>query len=366
MVFKAKIDPETWAYFQFVSQLNGVRTDEIMKKCNISHASLYRILKKDKTKVNKTEAKEKKNTMGRPRKLSARDERLLLRNIPILRKEEGHFTVKRLMYAAGINPKTVSCRTVQRFLRTKGFQYLQARKKGVLTEADQLRRLQFARKIKKDYDNSLWTEKISFYLDGVSFVHKYNPADQARAPKGRIWRKPREGLARGCTAKGSHCGSGGRVAKFMVAISYREGVILCENYEQLNGAYFKNLIEREFVQMFNKANKGGSKTWVQDGDPSQNSALARSAWFKIRAKLLAIPPRSPDVNPIENCFNIIKRILEEDAIKKNITYETFEEFLRRVAVTIKSLDKNIIDKTIESMNKRMDLIISLNGGRMKY
>lgn len=152
----------------------------------------------------------------------------------------------------------------------------------------------------------------------------------------------------------------------MVAISYREGVILCENYEQLNGAYFKNLIEREFVQMFNKANKGGSKTWVQDGDPSQNSALARSAWFKIRAKLLAIPPRSPDVNPIENCFNIIKRILEEDAIKKNITYETFEEFLRRVAVTIKSLDKNIIDKTIESMNKRMDLIISLNGGRTKY
>ena len=34
-----------------------------------------------------------------------------------------------------------------------------------------------------------------FFLDGVSFIHKYNPLDQARAPKGRIWRKPREGLS---------------------------------------------------------------------------------------------------------------------------------------------------------------------------
>ena len=117
MVFKAKIDPETRAYIQFASQLKGVRMDEIMKKCNISRASLYCILKKDKTK-----AKAKKKTIRRLRKLSARDERLLLRNIPILRKE-GHFTVKRVMYATGTNPKTVSCRTVQRLLRTKGFQF---------------------------------------------------------------------------------------------------------------------------------------------------------------------------------------------------------------------------------------------------
>ena len=41
-------------------------------------------------------------------------------------------------------------------------------------------------------------------------------------------RKDDEGLAFGCSAKGSHCGTGGRVAKFMVAITYREGVILCE------------------------------------------------------------------------------------------------------------------------------------------
>ena len=95
------------------------------------------------------------------------------------------------------------------------------------------------------HDQHVWQNSISFFLDGVSFIHKYNPLDQARAPKGRIWRKPREGLSYGCTAKGAHCGSGGRVAKFMVAVSYGKGVILCEQYETLNGRYFQSLVERE-------------------------------------------------------------------------------------------------------------------------
>ena len=90
---------------------------------------------------------------------------------------------------------------------------------------------------------TLWTEEIAFYLDGASFKHKHNPADQARAPKGRIWRKSHEGLRIGCTAKGSHCGSGGRMVTFMVAISYREeGGVLCEKYTKMDGQYFKGLV----------------------------------------------------------------------------------------------------------------------------
>lgn len=72
-----------------------------------------------------------------------------------------------------------------------------------------------------------------------------------------------EGVSIGCTAKGSHCGSGGRMAKFMVTISYQEGVLLCKQYSKLDGQYFKGLIEREFLNMFEKANKGDSKLLVQ-------------------------------------------------------------------------------------------------------
>ena len=103
-------------------------------------------------------------------------------------KAEGQSTVKRLMREAGINSTNVhvSCRIVQRFLRSKGYKYLHARQKGLLTEQDIVKRLKLAREMKREHTEDFWTKEIAFYLDGVSFVHKYNPADQARAPKANL------------------------------------------------------------------------------------------------------------------------------------------------------------------------------------
>ena len=51
--------------------------------------------------------------------------------------------------------------------------------------------------------------------------------------------------------------------------------------------------------MFQTADKGNSRIWVQDGDPSQNSAIAKSAMSRANSTLLKLPPRSPDLHPIE-------------------------------------------------------------------
>ena len=214
MVFKARISGDTRAYVRLAKEWKRLSAKQIIRRSHISRASLYRILKEDKIREDNQE-RQKKKTIGRPRKLGVREKRLLLREIPKLRKSEGKFTVKRLMKQAGVSPRNVSFRTVQLFLRSQGYKYLQARQKGLLTDKDLKKRLKFARKIKGEYNDSLWTEQIAFFLDAVSFIHKFNPADQARAPRGRIWRKEMEGLACGCTAKGSHCGSDGRVASLL-------------------------------------------------------------------------------------------------------------------------------------------------------
>ena len=69
---------------------------------------------------------------------------------------------------------------------------------------------------------------------------------------------------------------------------------------------------------------------------------------------------------IESLFHIVKQLLEQDAIKYNITFETYEQFSERVKMTIRNLNTVIINKTIESMNSRMDLIIEKKGQRTKY
>ena len=86
-----------------------------------------------------------------------------------------------------------------------------------MSEADKVKRVEFAQKMQENYPPTVWTETVAFYLDEVSFVYKTNPMDPTRAPKGRVWRKKSEGLKQGCLAKGSKAGTGGKVAKMMVA-----------------------------------------------------------------------------------------------------------------------------------------------------
>ena len=77
-------------------------------------------------------------------------------------------------------------------------------------------------------EENLWKDGIAFYLDGVSFQHKYDLYNEAQSTKTMAWRKRDEGFKPNCTTKGSHVGSGGKVAHFMVAIAYMKRVILCE------------------------------------------------------------------------------------------------------------------------------------------
>ena len=80
----------------------------------------------------------------------------------------------------------------------------------------------------------------------------------------------------------------------------------------------------------------------------------------------SIPPRSPDLNPIENVFHLVKRKLNSDAIENNITQESFKEFSDRIRKTMENFPTSIIDNTIESMDKRISLIIKSKGQRIKY
>ena len=109
-------------------------------------------------------------------------------------EKRGNFTCKAIMDKDGIQQKDVSARTVSCFLNSQNYYYLQTRKKGLMTAEDHIKRVKFAKYMKANYSQEIWTEGIAFYLNGTGFTHKRNPLDQARAPKARVWRKKSEGL----------------------------------------------------------------------------------------------------------------------------------------------------------------------------
>ena len=301
--------------------------------------------------------------IGRPSKLSRLDYRNIKKAIPELRNTEGSFTSKRVQVVAGL--EHLSNRTVRRALNRTNYKYLRSRKKGILSKKDIKRRLAYCKeKIKENIGQDFWSYGVSFYLDGTGFVYKQNPMNQAFAPKAREWRKSNEGLSYGCTAKGKK--EGAKQAKFMVAISYDRGVVMCEQYSGINGENFAKMCDSCLPQAFALSINPYDMRFVQDGDPSQNSAIAKEIIDQLGAELVPIPPRSPDLNPIENLFHLVGKALEEDTKQKHVKSETFDQFSARVRNIIVNFDRNIINKLIGNMHKRVKAVIKSKGERTKY
>jgi hypothetical protein len=121
--------------------------------------------------------------IGRPKKLSDRDRRKLIRTIKTLRDQDPNFTVKRLVAHSG---RDISYRTFYREVKAAGFDYLPARKKGVLTSRNRTKRTSFAQQCKKILSTKpgFFSRNIAFYLDGLSFVYKTQPLSDALALEG--------------------------------------------------------------------------------------------------------------------------------------------------------------------------------------
>lgn len=368
MVYHGTISPEIRAYVKFYGESSDFQIKGkpksvkwLAKKCNISVRAVYRLLK-EPLDDKKQHGISRRGIGGRRRKVSSRTESLMMRKIPMLRQWNPNWRTSDLMNAVGI--EHVSVRTVQRILNKHGYNFLKARRKGILSAEDTRKRLRYAKVMKGKHPN-FWKEDIAFYFDGVGFIHKTRPKENAMACRGQVWRKPGEGLHLGCTSKGQKAGNGGKQAKFFVGISYNRGVICAEQYTELNGESFAQFIRTHFSKIFSRSGKIG-KQWIQDGDPSQNSAKARAALHEIGANLLPIPPRSPELNPIENVFSFVKKELRKQVLLNNVEKETYEEFSLRVKATLYSSSTIRINNIIDSVGKRLSRIIIRKGGRIEY
>ena len=303
---------------------------------------------------------------GRPRLISSRGSRRVIHEIARQRKQVGSFTSKRVHTASGFTK--VSNRTVRRTLNRADYGYLRTRREGVLTAEDVKARLKWARRIRRNWPDGsepLWKEGICFYLDGTGFVYKTNPFDEATSPKAREWRLPGEALSRGCTSKGAK--EGKKQLRFMVCMSYGKGVIKCVRYAgRINSEKFTHFLNAHLDDAISKSCNPKARRLLMDGCPVQNSKTSRAVLDNLNVKVVEIPARSPDVNPIENLFNLVGVALKEQTIAQQITRETEEEFEKRVVDLLMLFPAERIDKIVDTMSGRIDLIIKSRGQRIRY
>ena len=364
MAYKS-IPLEVSLHLRYLHQDGGCSGKELVRRYSqYSRTSIYRHMVQ---KIGESLRDKRHDNCGATKKLSVREERNILRQIPLLRKQvRGAFTLNDIRHAAGV-PNNVSDSTLRRVLHRSGYKYRPSARKGVLSEADARARLKFAKNAHRTLRKDFWCEDICFYLDGTAFVYKRNPCAYAMNWTSMTYRKQSERLSLSCTGRGTHEGTGGKVAKFIVCITYGKGITLCKHYtETLCRKFFAKFIRKNFRKCFTQCGKKNGQTFLQDGDPSQNSKLACAALAEVGATKFSIPARSPDLNPIENIFNNIKRQLRQEAIREQITDETYDMFVQRIEKTFARMSVATIDATIASMPKRVEMIIESKGRRIKY
>ena len=304
------------------------------------------------------------NNKGRPRKLDEKDDRRVSRSVKRLRVSDGNFASPRIQVVSGT--EHVHNRTMRRSLNRQGYGHRTTRKKGVLLASDLPKRMRWCRKVKRlGLGIEFWRKGVSFYLDGVGFPYKSNPHDQAKAPSAKAWMKSDERLSQGCTAKGRK--EGVRNANFMVAVAYDSGTVICKQYfGSITGEKFKAVVESEFRQAFAKCKKPCARRILMDNCTRQNAKVVVPALAAAKTVRFRIPARSPDLNPIENVFHLMNKALKKEAIENKITKESFEDFSQRCVKMTENFPVEIINKTIDSMHKRVNLMLKSKGQRIKY
>ncbi|KAJ6227368.1 transposable element-related [Anaeramoeba flamelloides] len=104
-------------------------------------------------------------------------------------------------------------------------------------------------------------------------------------------------------------------------------------------------------------NLHGKKNWLfmQDGAPA-HTAKTTITYLEKKCKILQNwPANSPDLNPIENLWGIMSRRLNEIDIK---TVKNLEKVVREVW---KNIDWLMIENLINSMERRLKLVVQLKG-----
>lgn len=356
------VHPNTSAEIKVLYQLHNIRGNELCRRFpNLSRSNVYKHARKPLGTVFKDKRKEGK---GRPRKITEGLSRRIIREVNTLTSLGECWTSKDVQANVGAL-NSMSNRTLRRELNHSGIKYLHLRKKGVLLPGDLKKRLRFALKCRRVLIPVFWKRGISMYLDGVGFEWKSNPCKSVPGTRTMGWRRKTQGLDIHQTAKGKK--EGKRNAYFYVGISYNKGVVMCKAYSgRMDSEKYTRVIVPAIIQGLQESINPISNRLLQDNCSIMNSQLVVETLEESGVLRFKIPARSPDINCIENVFHAMRKAIQRDAVTRNIQKESFRQFQARCQRIIRDFDASYINKVIESMPKRINLVIKRKGQRIRY
>jgi len=106
---------------------------------------------------------------------------------------------------------------------------------------------------------------------------------------------------------------------------------------------------------------GGPFMFQQDNAPCHVSGVTKRWLERHEIELLTWPAQSPDLNPIENLWGIIKRKVDQHR-----PLSSMEELMRVVDTTLDGIEEKTLTSLVNSMPSRIRAVIANKGCPIDY
>lgn len=288
---------------------------------------------------------------GRPKCTSVVDDRKMVTSVKKNAKSSASKIASDLT-KAGVK---VSSQTVRNRLRTSGYRGCTARRKPLISAKNRRARLEFAKKYVSEsvefWENVLWTDetKINFFQsDG----------------KQKVWRKKNTAHNPRCTTPSVKYGGGGVMAWACMAASGTGSMVFIDEITDdhssiMNSTVYINILRANIST--NARKLIGRRFWLQqDNDPKHKSKATTDFLKQQKWKILEWPSQSPDLNPIEHMFHILKTKMAD-------TCPANKAELKRVTIDAwNSINESTCKTLVHSMQRRLTAVIANKGYATKY
>lgn len=131
----------------------------------------------------------------------------------------------------------------------------------------------------------------------------------------------------------------------------------------MDAEQYCEILETGLQESFEKLDMAEEeRIFMQDNDPKHTSKRANQ-WFEDHGiEVLGCPPQSPDINPLEHLWNLLKKKLNEYPTPPKGIFELWE----RVVNEWNKITPEMCQNLIESMPRRIEAVLKAKGGHTKY
>ena len=305
--------------------------NELAKRFEISERTVRRYLDKWKRHVPVEEIR----GPGQPRALAPRDRSALARLVSETPLASSKELASKIETKTGI---TVTPATIRNTLHSMGYKSSIPQSVPLMTDRTKERRVAWATEnAARDWSRVIFSDETTIQLQANITRAWHRNESRPTCPRPKFRKK----------------------AMFWAAISRDfktelhvvEGAVTARSYIEL--------LREKFVPWLHRQRKG-EYVFQQDNAPAHSAKLTAQFFRDENIEVLTWPANSPDLNPIENLWGVLKRNVDKQRP------ESLDDLILVAKREWKSIPLSTVRACIDSMHRRLAEVVERGGDKVDY